>query len=126
MSAVQVKIGPLAAHSLAASDDPDPERLSLLVPRAVRFYLGEGDGDGDQPGWRYPAFLDRSEADGDGREVSMPDELWQQLRAEAERQEVSPEDLLQHAAFYYGAARDEGRLTRRIVEELSREEEGGR
>jgi hypothetical protein len=123
VSTVPVKIGALAAHSLAASEDPDPERLSLLLPRAVRFYLEERDR--EQSNWRYPPFLDGTQIDGEGREVSLPDELWQQLQAEAERQEVPPEDLLQHAAFYYGAARDDGRLTARIAEELQREEEGG-
>jgi hypothetical protein len=124
VSAVQVKLGPLAAHSLAASDDPDTERLSQLLPRAVRYYLT--DRESGHPGWRYPSFLAGGKADGDGTEVSLPEDLWQQLQVEAEGQGVSPEDLLQHAAFYYGAARDEGRLTQRIVEELSQEEEGGR
>jgi hypothetical protein len=117
-------LGPLAAHSLAASADPDPERLSQLLPRAVRFYLE--DRDGGEPGWRYPTFLDGGRVDGDGCELSLPDELWEQLQAEAERQKVEAGDLLQHAAFYYGAARDEGRLTARIAAELGREEEGGR
>jgi hypothetical protein len=121
---VPVKLGPLAAHSLAASADPDPGRLSLLLPRAVRFYLEERES--GQAGWRHPTFLNGSRVDGGGCELSLPDELWQQLQAEAERQDVEPADLLQHAAFYYGAARDEGRLTARIAEELSREEEGGR
>jgi len=124
VSPVPVKLGPLAAQSLAASADAGPERLSLLLPRAVRFYFEERDG--GQPGWRYPTFLDGSQVDGDGCEVSLSEELWQELQAEAERQEVQPGDLLQHAAFYYGAARDEGRLTARIAAELSREEEGGR
>jgi len=124
LSPVEVKLGSLAAHSLAASDDPDPERLALLLPRAIRFYFEEREG--EQPGWRYPSFLDDRGA-GNGRQpVSLPDELWEQLQAEAERQGVEAEDLVQHAAFYYGAARDEGRLTQRIAEELSREEEGGR
>lgn len=123
MSTVPVKIGALAAHSLAASENPDPERLSLLLPRAVRFYFEERDE--GRPGWRYPAFLDGTEVDGDGREVALPGDLWQQVQAEAERQEVRPGDLLQHAAFYYGAARDEGRLTQRIAEELRREEDEG-
>jgi hypothetical protein len=118
-----VKIGPLAVRSLAASPDPEPERLELLLPRAVRFYFEERNS--ERPGWRYPSFLDGGDGAEDGREVSLAEDLWGQLRAEAERQEVSPEDLLQHAAFYYGAARDEGRLTQRIAEELSREEEGG-
>jgi hypothetical protein len=124
VSTVQVKLGALAVHSLTASDDSDPERLSLLAPRAIRFYFKERDE--DRPGWRYPSFLDGTRMDGEGREVALPDDLWQQLQTEAEQQEVTPEDLLQHAAFYYGAARDEGRLTQRIAEELSREEEGGR
>jgi hypothetical protein len=106
--------------ALAATADPDPERLSLLLPRAVRFYLEERDG--GHLGWTYPAFLGGSDGGG-GREVDLPEELWQQLRAEAEQQEVSPQDLLQHAAFYYGAARDDGRLTERIAAELRREEE---
>jgi hypothetical protein len=124
VSTVRVKLRPLAAHSLAASDDPDPDRLSLLLPRAVRFYFAERDS--GRPSWRYPSFLDGKGVDAGAREVGLPADLWRQLQAEAERQEVDPEDLLQHAAFYYGAARDEGRLTQRIAEELSREEEGGR
>lgn len=124
MSVAHVKLGALAAHSLAASDDPDPERLALLLPRAVRFYFEERDG--GQPGWRYPSFLEAGNGVEQDREVSLPEDLWRQLQAEAERQEVSPENLLQHAAFYYGAARDEGRLTQRIAEELRQEEEGGR
>jgi hypothetical protein len=123
VSSVQVKIGALAVRSLAASPDPEPGRLELLLPRAVRFYFEERDS--ERPGWRYPSFLAGGDGAKDGREVSVAEDLWEQLRAEAERQEVSPEDLLQHAAFYYGAARDEGRLTQRIAEELSREEEGG-
>jgi hypothetical protein len=122
VSPIPVKLRPLAAHSLAGAADPDPERLALLLPRAVRFYLGERDG--GQSGWRYPSFFENGGGAGDdGCEVSLPDDLWQELRAEGERQGVSPEDLLQHAAFYYGAARDEGRLTQRIAEELRREEE---
>jgi hypothetical protein len=104
-----------------AAGDLDPERLSLLLPRAVRFYLDERDG--GQPGWSYPSFLAGEDGNGSGQEVSLDDGLWQQLRTEAERQEVVPEDLLQHAAFFYGAARDEGRLTERIAEELQREED---
>jgi hypothetical protein len=121
VSPVDVKLGETAARALAASADPDASRLELLVPRAVSFYLSERDGGRSE--WRYPAFL----ADGDGlvpiHEVALDQELWEELRAEAERQDVSPEKLLQHAAFYYGAARDDGRLTERIAEGLRREEE---
>jgi len=124
VSNVQVNIGVMAAKVLTAAVDPEPSRLSILLPRAVRFYLDEREG--ARPGWGYPSFLDDTDGAAGGPEVELEDELWQRLQAEAERQGVPAEDLLQHAAFYYGAARDEGRLTQRIAEELSREEEGGR
>jgi hypothetical protein len=113
----------MAAEALSTAVDSDGDRLALLLPRAVRFYLDERD-DG-RPDWRYPSFLVSQNGDGEtleGREVDLDEELWQELQAEAEAQEVAPENLLHHAAFYYGAARDEGRLTERIAEELRREE----
>jgi len=124
VSPVEVHIGELAAKALAAAGTPDAERLSILLPQAVRFYLDERDS--GQPGWRYPSFLEGGAGASGERGVRLDEDLWQQLRAEAERQAVSPEDLLQHAAFYYGAARDDGRLTERIAGELRREEEAGR
>lgn len=117
-------LGELAAKALSAAPLPEAERLSALLSQAVRFYLNERDG--GQPGWRYPSFLEGSDGAAGGRDATLDEELWQQLQAEAERQEVSAEDLLQHAAFYYGAARDDGRLTERIAGGLRREEEAGR
>jgi hypothetical protein len=115
----------MAAKAVAAADSPDAERLSILLPQAVRFYLGEREG--GHPSWRYPSFLDGGAAATAGScTVNLDEELWQQLRAEAERQEASPEGLLQHAALYYGAARDDGRLTERIASGLRREEESER
>jgi hypothetical protein len=117
--AVEVAIGDLAAKALAANSDPADRRLSLLLPRAVRFYLNEKSGEG--AGWRYPSFLPE---DGVVKEVTVPLEegLWGELQAEAERQAVGAEALLQHAAFYYIAARDDGRLTEWILGELVKEE----
>lgn len=115
----------MAAKALAAADSPDTERLAVLLPQAVRFYLDERDG--GQPSWRYPSFLNgAAAATAGGCTVSLDDELWQQLRAEADRQEAPAEDLLQHAAFYYSAARDDGRITERIASGLQREEESER
>lgn len=113
----------MAAKALAATGSSDVKRLAVLLPQAVRFYLDERDG--GQPSWRYPSFLSGEAAAG-GCQVSLDEEHWQQLRAEAERQEVAPEDLLQHVAFYYGAARDDGRITERIAGGLRREEEADR
>ena len=121
MSTVQLKLGALAVRALSAAGEASPGRLSLLLSRAASFYLAERD-DG-RPGWAYPSFLAGEDGAGERRDVDLDEELWQQLCAEAERQQVAPEDLLQHAALYYGAVRDEGRLTERIAEELRREEE---
>jgi hypothetical protein len=125
VSNIEVHLGETAAKAMAATGSPDPERLSILLPQAIRFYLGERDC--GQPSWSYPSFLEGGDgAAVGGLMVSLDEELWQQLRAEAERQEASAESLLQHAAFYYGAARDDGRLTERIVGGLRREEEADR
>jgi hypothetical protein len=112
----------MAARALAAGDSPDPGRLPVLLPRALRFFLDGGKG---EPGWRYPPFLAGGNAPTRQCRVPLEEALWQELQDEAGRQRVSAEELLQHAVFYYAAARDEGRLTQRIAEELSREEEGG-
>jgi len=127
VSPVGVKVRDIAAKALSEDTDSDGDRLALLLPRAVRFYLDERT-DG-RSGWRYPSFLAAEDGNGDGaaadgHEVSLDEDLWRELQVEAETQRVAPEDLLQHAAFYYGAARDEGRLTERIAEELRREETG--
>jgi hypothetical protein len=64
----------MAAKALAAAEPPDVERLEVLLPQAVRFYLDERDG--GQPSWRYPSFLNGGAAAG-GRMVSLDEDLWQ-------------------------------------------------
>lgn len=51
-------------------------------------------------------------------EISVDGAVWSSLSQEARRQEVSTDRLLQHAALYYAAERDSGRLTQRIVEDF--------
>jgi hypothetical protein len=120
MSTVQARVGDLAAKALSATGDPDPARLTQLLPRAVRFYLAERGR--EAPEWRYAPFLPLRDGLKGGREVALEEALWEELVAEAKRQDVAPTDLLQHAAFYYAAARDQGRLTERIAKELGMEE----
>ncbi|MGN6586617.1 MAG: hypothetical protein ACTHKT_03980 [Solirubrobacterales bacterium] len=114
----------MAAEALAASGDPDPSRLGLLAPRAVSFYLAEREEGRTE--WSYPSFVIASHNGFEAAyELAMEEELWAEFQAEAERQDVDPQRLLHHAAFYYAAARDEGRLTERIAAELRRETEAG-
>jgi hypothetical protein len=53
-------------------------------------------------------------------------DLWRRLEEEAERQKVSLQKLLEHAALYAAAEVNAGRLTERILEEDEAEgSEGG-
>jgi hypothetical protein len=49
-------------------------------------------------------------------EVSLPAPAWQELAEEAGRQRVGLGRLLEHAALYYLAALDSGRLAARVLE----------
>ena len=109
---VTVAIGTLAAEALSAGP-PRPERLDTIVAQAIRFYLRP---ESVEAGWAYPKFLEPERGEGAGVEVHVERALWKELGAEARRQDVADSDLLQHAAMYFAAARDGGRLTTRILE----------
>jgi hypothetical protein len=109
---VTVRLGGFSAEALSAGS-PRPERLDLIVDQAIRFYLRSTRGDA---GWAFPKFLGVESGQGPELEVRLDRGPWEQLRAEAARQEVEPEDLLQHATMYFAAARDGGRLTSHILE----------
>jgi hypothetical protein len=93
---------------------------SSRMESALRCYLG--DRGTDRPAWPYPGFLRGSESQRDVRlELDVSDTLWDDFSEEASRQEVSIEQLAEHAAFYFAAELDAGRVTRRILDDL----EGG-
>ena len=88
--------------------DPAAE-LSL----AVTFYLA--DRGANRPGWPYPGSL-LPEAQSEGTvTVGLDPQLWDQLAAEAERQGVAVDLLATHAAIYFAAEIDAGRVTERIL-----------
>jgi hypothetical protein len=115
-----VTVGKLALSALAGGTD-DSAALSRSLEQAVRYYLT--DRGAERAGWMYPSFLPE-EGRTAGRKVRLTVEaaIWTELAEEAERQEVSVEQLLGHAALYFIADRDTGRLTQRILEDLGREE----
>jgi hypothetical protein len=96
---------------------------SLRMENAILYYLG--DGGSDRPAWAYPEFLRGSEV---RREVSVELELrgdlWRDFEAQATRQGVTVEQLAEHAAFYFAAELDAGRVTERILEDLGPGEGG--
>jgi hypothetical protein len=118
---INVTVGEFALDSLT-SGSADSTDFSRPLAQAVRYYLT--DRDAGRAGWSYPSFLGE---DGDGADhgaqLTIDDATWLEFTAEAERQSVSPDQLLQHAVLYFMADRDTGRLTQRILEDLGREEE---
>jgi hypothetical protein len=120
---VKVKLGAFAGEALTGGRktgirpvvETKPKADDVL--RAVRFYLNDkGSG---RPGWAYPALL-REHRPGEEIEfeLSVDSALWRALKFEAKRQDVSVAELLEHAALYYAAELDAGRVTERILDDL--------
>lgn len=118
---VEMKMGDFAL-GLIGGPSADGADLSRSLVQAIRYYLT--DRDSGRVGWSYPSFLAEDGA-GPERQVKLTieDEIWSEFTLEAGRQGVSADQLLQHAALYFLADRDTGRLTQRILEDLGREEE---
>jgi hypothetical protein len=101
----------------ALAGDSGPEAAPGRLESAVRCYLG--DRGADQAAWPYPAFLRGSRPQVEVElELDVKDDLWRSFEAEANRQDVSPPQLLEHAAFYFAAELDAGRITQRILDDL--------
>lgn len=116
---VTVNIGEFSVEALTGGHD---EHLPDRLVQALRLYLG--DRGSDRPGWVYPTAL--PEQDGEVElELTVDDDLWRAFEQEAERQDVSVSKLAGHAALYYAAEVDAGRITERILERLNGEGIGG-
>jgi hypothetical protein len=89
--------------------------LGALLRQAVYYYLS--DRESGRRGWRYPRFRrdEPTTAVGFDIVVDVDDATWQRFHAEAEAQEVPAERLLEHAALYFIADLNSGRVTARIL-----------
>jgi hypothetical protein len=115
-SPVRVKLSRLAHEALLRGVSADTATGARLRG-AMRCYLG--DRDAGQSAWPYPAFLRGSEIQEDVEfEFDPGADLWLRFEAEASKQDVSVQQLLEHAAFYFAAELDAGRLTQRILDDL--------
>lgn len=112
---VTVGVSLLALEALAG--DGANDSAPAKVESALRCYLG--DSGMDRPAWPYPGFLRGSETRRD-RQVAFEVEegLWREFAEEAEKQGVTVEQLVEHAAFYFAAELDAGRVTQRILDDL--------
>jgi hypothetical protein len=118
---VAVVVSELALEALAgdATDAPEPVRIENVLG----CYLG--DRDTNRPAWPYPGFLRGSEPQRDKRvEFDVDEALWRAFSAEADRQGVMIEQLVEHAAFYFAAELDAGRATQRILDDFGSTESG--
>jgi hypothetical protein len=117
---VTVVLSRLAVEGLTSGTQmPAPAAME----GALRYYLGDrGSG---RPAWPYPAFLRGSETKAEAAvELDLDRELWSQFEEEADHQGVSVEQLAEHAAFYFAAELDAGRVTQRILDEFEQGESG--
>ena len=89
--------------------------LGDFLRAAALYYLADiGSG---RPATRVPSFHRRSDLKGGlDVELELEESAWGALEAEAERQQVSLERLLEHAVLYLLAALDAGRVTTRILQ----------
>ena len=118
---VTLKLSQLAFEALAAEEPSGSPRAPVRTESAVRIYLK--DKEAGRPAWPYPDFLRGSETQEDiGLELHVDPDLWLQFEAEAERQGVSAQQLLEHAAFYFAAELNAGRITQRILADLESNE----
>ena len=122
VTTVRIRLGAFAGGMLAwkherdAGSDDGAQPNSDDVLKVIRFYLKEKATGGT--GWSYPDLLREGRPEEEIEvELEIEDALWREMRAEASRQRVSVTQLLEHAALYYAAELDAGRLTERILDE---------
>lgn len=113
----------LALSGLAVAALTDKGVESTDEPKlegALRYYLSDkGNG---RKAWPYPAFLRGSETEQQVQlEFELDAGLWREFGEEAVNQGVTVEQLAEHAAFYFAADVDAGRVTRRILADFGGE-----
>lgn len=117
---VTIGLSQFAFDALAGEGGNNTLRVQGRIESAIRFYLGDRS---SRPAWRYPDFLRGSETREDVLlEVSIDGELWTSFVEEADRQEVSVQQMAEQAVFYFAAEANAGRITQRILDDLEAED----
>jgi hypothetical protein len=124
MRFVTLKMSQLAFDALSSGGESGlQQRAEARIELAIRLYLR--DRGSDQAAWPYPAFLRGSEVSEEVElRLGLDQALWRSFEAEASRQDVSVEQLAEHAAFYFVAELEAGRITQRILNELESDDVG--
>ncbi len=116
---VRVSVGGLAKRALGGEDGSGVDHVAERAERAIRAYLG--DKEAERAGWKVPPFARREPAEPVELRLSLDEDLWVAVEAEATAQGVAVEGLVGHAILYYAAEVDAGRITQRILEDLDDE-----
>jgi len=117
MRSVTVHLSGFACEAVAGEGSPGTKHVRDRVVRAIRCYLNEKHP--EEVGWSYPHFLpEGAPAEEVALRLKVDDDLWRSLEEEAERQHVSVEQMVEHAAFYFAAEMNAGRVTQRILADL--------
>ncbi len=111
-----VSVGGFTERALLGESGEGAEHLDTRAERALRAYLG--DKEAQRSGWSVPAFAGREPAERVELQLSLDEDLWAALEAEAAEQGVSVDVLVSHALLYYVAEADAGEITQRILDDL--------
>jgi hypothetical protein len=114
---VTVTLGVFSLEALEGAESGGGASQDRLLMQAIRYYLA--DRESGRAGWPYPDLARDGETGSKVRvKIAIDDSVWRQFSDEADHQGVSTDQLLQHAALYFAADRDAGRLTQRILASL--------
>jgi hypothetical protein len=121
---IDVEISEFAIKALEGEEGRGFEHVPGRLARGIRYYLNERNS--GRVEWRYPDFRRSREP---GRLVEVPlriDEgVWSTLEEEAAHQAVTTQQMLDHAALFYAADVNAGRVTKRILDGIEHEGEEG-
>jgi hypothetical protein len=120
MKRVIVRLDSFGQEALEVHLRGTAESRADALDVAVRYYLG--DSESGRMSWRIPRELGARET-ADPLELELDDDLHEELRREARRQRVSPDELAMHALLYYLADLDSGRAAARLGDAMDRDAE---
>jgi len=114
---VPVELGEFAFQSLGGEEE-GAAAVSAKLARAVKAYLA--DREHERVAWAYPSHLKEREKGSAvvTVELKIDERSFERLSLEARRRGVSFAQLVGHAALWYLAELDAGRLTQRILDDL--------
>jgi hypothetical protein len=119
---VVLKLDEFGRHALDTFVRQRHRSHSVAVRTASLYYLA--DRRADRPTWPVPrlARAMRRREDTVTVRIKLDESTWEVVTAEAERQQVTPETLVEHAILYFLADLDSGRIADRLDEVLEEAE----